>query len=64
MIDKITPSVDYIYWLKRLGTQLKKTIKNSIIAHKVFDPTNKKRYDKTLGTSVINSPMSPPSLMK
>ena len=29
---------------------------------KVVKPTNKKRYYKTLWTSVINNPMSPPSL--
>ena len=31
MIDKITPSVDYIYWFKRLDTQLnEQTNQNSI----------------------------------
>ena len=29
---------------------------------KINKPSNQKRYNKTLGTSVINSPMSPPSL--
>ena len=31
---------------------------------KGFESTNKKMYLKTLGTSVINIPMSPPSLAK
>ena len=35
---------------------------NLIKLPKVVGPTNKKRCYKTLGTSVINSPMSPPSL--
>ena len=53
MIHKIIPSVDYNYWMKRLNTQLNEpNNKNS----------HKKRYYKTLGTSVINNPMSPPSL--
>ncbi len=38
---------------------------NSIKVPKVFEPTNKKkRYFITFGPSVINSPMSPPSLGK
>ena len=55
MIHKITPSVDYNHWLKRLDTQ------NLINLAKVVMPTIKKRYHKTFGTSVINSPMFPPS---
>ncbi len=58
----LTPSVDYNKWLKYLDTQLNElTNKNSIKIPKVFNvkPTNKK---KTLGTSVMNSPMSPPFL--
>ena len=38
MIYKITPSVDYNYWLKRLDT----TNQNSIKVLKVVEPTNKK----------------------
>ena len=46
-------------WLKRLDSQLHElTNKNSIEVPKVVKPTNK----KTLGTSVINSLMSPPCL--
>ena len=37
---------------------------NSIKGLKVVKPTNKKRYCKTLETSLINSPMFPPSLHK
>ena len=58
MIHKIKPFVDYNQWLKRLDTQLNKPIKVS----KVVKPTNKETLLKTMGTSVINSPMSPLSL--
>ena len=62
-IYKITPSVDCNKWLKRLDTQLDKSInQNSSKVPKVVEPTNKKTYYKTLGTSVINSPLPPPSL--
>ena len=55
-IPKITPAVNYNLWLKRFDTQLNEpTYQNSI---KVL------RFIKsTLGTSVINSPMSPPFLI-
>ena len=43
MIHKITPSVDYKYWLKRLATQLnEQTNQNSIKVSMVVKPTNKK----------------------
>ena len=59
LIHKITHSVDYDWWLKRLDTQLDKpTNQNPLKALKVVKPTN----EKTLGTSVINSPLSPLSL--
>ena len=62
MTNKITPYVYYNWWLKRLDTQLNElTNKNSIKFLKVFKPKNNNYY-KTLGTSVLNSPMSPPSL--
>ena len=49
--------------MKTLNTQPNDpTNQNSLKSH-CFKPTNKrKRSDKTLGTSVKNSPMSPPSL--
>ena len=54
-----TPSVDYNWWLKRLVTELNEPTHQSLIkVPKVVEPTNK----KTLGTSVINSPMSSLSL--
>ena len=63
MIHKTTPSLDYNLWLKRSETQLNElTNKNSIKVSKVTGPTNKNRYDKILWTSLINMPMSPPSL--
>ena len=37
-------------------------IKIRIKVPKVDEPTNKKRYYNTLGTSLINSLMSPPSM--
>ena len=43
MIHKITPSVDYNFWWKRLETQLKKqTNQNLIKGPNVVEPTNKK----------------------
>ena len=43
LIHKITPSVDYNYWLKRLDTQLNKTTnQNSLEVPKVVMPKNKK----------------------
>ncbi len=43
MIHKITSSADYNKWLKCLDAQLKEpTNQNSIITHKVVEPTNKK----------------------
>ena len=60
MIHKITSSVDYNYWLKRLCTQLNDpTNQNLIKVPKVVKSTNKKGYYKTLGTTVIKSPISP-----
>ena len=60
MIQKISSSVDYDYWLKRLDTQLTEWInQNSLEAPKVVNPTNEKTLLKTLGTSVINRLLSP-----
>ena len=59
MIHKIIHSVDYNLWLKCLDTQHNEPPhQNSIKVPKVVKPTNK----KTLGTSVINSPLSHPPL--
>ena len=46
--------------LKRFETQLKPTKKNSMKDPKNVEPTNKKCYYKTLGSSLINSPLSTP----
>ena len=54
--NKFTPSVDNNQWLKRLEFNFL----NSRKVSKVVKLTNKKRYYKFLGTSVINSPMSSP----
>ena len=63
VIHIITSFVDYNYCLKRLYTKLHEpTNQNLVKFPKVVEPTNGKRYNKTLGTSVINSPMSSPSL--
>ena len=64
IIHKITPSIDYNWWLKRLDTQLvEPTNPNLFKVFKIIKTTNKKIcYCKTLGISAINSPMSPPSL--
>ena len=46
-------------------TQLKEpTNQNAIKVSKVVRPTNKKSYYKTSGTSVINSAISPPFLVR
>ena len=43
--NKITLSVDYNYWLKRLNTQLNELTKqNSVKVPKVVKPTNKKTF--------------------
>ena len=55
--NKFTLPVGYNQWLKRFDTQLNDPT-NSIQALNVVEPLNKKRYYKTLGTIVINSPMS------
>ena len=60
---QITMSVDCNWRLKRLDTQLyEPTNQNSLKFPKVIKPMNKKRYYKTLETSVINSQLSPLSL--
>ena len=52
--SQIYLSVGYIYWFKRLDTQLNKsTNQNSIKSRK------RKPDYKTLGTSVVNSPLYP-----
>ena len=57
---KIISSVDYNYWLKHLDTQPNElTIQNSLKVPKVVKATNKKTLSKTLGTSVMNIPLSP-----
>ena len=63
MINKITHSVDSIYWFKSLDTaSLKPTNQNSIKVPKVFEKTKLSCYFKTetLGTIAIYSPMSTP----
>ena len=63
IIHKFTAFVDYNQWLKRLDTQINKaTNQISKKVTKVVMTLNKKRYNKTLGTSVVNSPMSLPTL--
>ena len=56
------PSAQLVF--ETLDTQLfKPTNQNSLRVPKVVKPTNKKKhYHKTMRTSVINSPLSPPSL--
>ena len=55
--------VDYIKGLKRLDTQLNKpTNQNLLKSPKFLSQQIRKCYYKTLGTSVINSPLSPLSL--
>ena len=62
LLHKITPSVDYNKRLKRFDTQLNKpTIQNLIKVSKMVKLINCKRYHETLGTSVINNPLTFPS---
>ena len=57
------PFVDYNQWMKRLNTLANEpTNQNSIKFLKFFSQQKRKRYYRTLGISLIISPMSPPSL--
>ena len=62
MIHKITPSLDKKIFTKRLDTQLNKPIKeNPIQVSVVVKLMNKKNViTKTLGSSVVTSPMPLP----
>ena len=59
-INKITLFIDYNHWLIEKFGHFKFGTKVTIF----FEPTNKIKAIKTLGTSVIYSPMSPSSLLK
>ena len=60
IIYKFTPSADYNLWLKCLDTQLNEPTNRK--SQKLLNQQIGKHYYKTLGTSEINSPMTPPSL--
>ena len=63
MIHKIATSVDRNYWWKRLDTQLNDpNNQNSLKVLKVVKPMNKKTLLKILGTSLVNSLLSPLSI--
>ena len=63
MTHNITPSEDYKQQLKCFNVNLNKPInKNSVKSPELLSQQIRKPYHKTLGTSVRNSPMSPPSL--
>ena len=59
MIHKIPPSLDYLV----PKTLNEPTNQDLIKVPQVVKPTKKKMLIKTLGTSLIKSPMSPPSLV-
>ena len=64
MTHKITFSVDNNKWLKRLDTQpYEPTNQISIKVPKIVKPTTKNTSFLTLWTSIINSPMFPPSVI-
>ena len=63
MIHQIIPSVNYNLWLKRLNTQLNEST-NQTEVYKVIIQRRRNWQYKTLGTSVINSPMFPMSFLK
>ena len=57
LIHKITPPIEYNYWLKRLDTKFnEQTIQNQKKVPELAEQTNKKTlfYYKAFGTSVIN----------
>ena len=56
MLHKITASVDYNKWFKRLDTQLNEPTNKNLVNFFI----QQKHYFKTLGTIVINRPISPP----
>ena len=56
-MHKIIHSVPHNCWLKRLNTQLDKSTNQKLI--KVPKERIRKHYQNTLGTSLINSPLSP-----
>ncbi len=59
-LHKITLSIDYNLWLKRVDTKSNKLInQNSFKFPKLLSYRIRKRYCKTLGTSVINSLLFP-----
>ena len=55
-------SVDYDWWLKLWDTQLTEPTNQNLKSPKMLSQQIRKRNYKTLGTSAINSSMSPPSL--
>ena len=60
IIYKITLSVDYNYWLKRLNTQLiEPTNHNSIKAPKVVEPSNRKTLSLSFGDFFNKHPIVP-----
>ena len=64
LIHKITPSVYYNEWLKRLNIQLnKQTNQNSLKVPKVFIPTNKKKLLYNFGDSCNKQLIVTPSLL-
>ena len=64
ILHKITPSLDYKQWLKQVSTLISKNLSTTIFkkSPKLWRQRIRKRYHKILGTSVINSPMSPSCL--
>ena len=60
---QITPFLDYNQKLKCFESKLNEsTNQNSTKVPKLFGQRFRKRYNKTLGTVLINGLMSPPSL--
>ena len=66
MIYKINPAVDYNYTIEKLNHS-KFVIKHQVRLNKsnqVFMPTNERRFNKTLGSSIRDSQLSPTSPSK
>ena len=60
MLHNITLSIDYKQWFKRFDTKLNEpTNQDSVKLQKLLSQRIRKRVYKTLGTSLINSLLSP-----
>ena len=65
IINKITTNLDLNYWLKSFDTASLEATKQKLIkVSKILSQQIRHPGLKTLGTRIITSPVSPPSLIK